>query len=101
MMYAIIIPGKKERYVNWCDERWYETTKEKRFIFTKEECERIYGQMLNHYVLSLIFEGEDGTREIKQWKSQLRSASIDNDVTQYPKDSPTQTSYKKMVFKVR
>lgn len=100
MMYAIIIPGKKERYINWCDEHWYETTREKRFIFTKEECERIYNQMLDHYVLNLIFEGEDGTREMRQYKSHFQDNAVSDDIDKV-KDEPVQMSFKTMSFKVR
>ena len=63
MKYAVLAKqsGKKDgRYIQFCDDCWYDGVPYPLYKFTLEEARRIAGQMKNHhrYVIEII--GEDG-----------------------------------------
>ncbi len=51
------------KYIQWCDECWYETTVISEPKFSYPEAKRICEQMKNHYQYSLTIICEDGTTE--------------------------------------
>jgi len=57
-MYSVKVKATG-RYVTYCDDCWYETSKDELRIYTKEEAEDIAKKMRKHYVYDVIIS--DGT----------------------------------------
>jgi hypothetical protein len=55
--------GGKPRYITWCDECWYETSKSLNHKFSHDEAEKICEQMASHYQNNLTILGSDGSVE--------------------------------------
>lgn len=51
---------KKERYVAWCDNNWYELTNDPTPKFTYEQVKNIIEMIKNHYVYKLTVINQDG-----------------------------------------
>ena len=63
MKYAVLAKqsGKKDgRYIQFCDDCWYDGVPYPLYKFTLEEARRIAGQMKNHYRYVIEIIGEDG-----------------------------------------
>ena len=63
MKYAVLAKqsGKKDgRYIQFCDDCWYDGVPYPLYKFTLEEERRIAGQMKNHYRYVIEIIGEDG-----------------------------------------
>ena len=63
MKYAVLAKqsGKKDgRYIQFCDDCWYDGVPYPLYKFTLEEARRIAGQMKNHYRYIIEIIGEDG-----------------------------------------
>lgn len=50
----------RDRYLDWCDDRWYGTKKDPMFKFTLEECNKIASMLKNHYVYNIEAISSDG-----------------------------------------
>ena len=50
----------RNRYLDWCDDRWYGTKKEPMFKFTLAECNDMADMLKNHYVYNLEYISSDG-----------------------------------------
>jgi hypothetical protein len=48
------------KYVDWCDNFWYGTTKNDIKKFSKEEALEIVNQLCNHYVYKVILTDDNG-----------------------------------------
>lgn len=69
-MYSIQIKATG-RYVKYCDDCWYETSKEPWSMYTKDEALSIAQKMRKHYVYSVIIsDGEEDTFEYNGPKKQ-------------------------------
>lgn len=67
-MYSVQIKATG-RYVKFCDDCWYETSKEPWRQYSKDEAENIAKQMRKHYVYSVIIsDGENDTYEVNGMK---------------------------------
>lgn len=57
-MYGIKLPVG--RYIDWCDEHWYETVARKKLQYTLEQAMKVIQQMVNHFNYHVILVSEDG-----------------------------------------
>lgn len=48
------------KYIDWCDNFWYGSTKNDTKKFTKEEALTIVELLANHYVYNVILTGDNG-----------------------------------------
>lgn len=63
-MYSVQIKATG-RYVKYCDDCWYEASKEPWRLYSKEEAEKIAKQMRKHYVYAVIIsDGANDTYEV-------------------------------------
>lgn len=51
---------KKERYVAWCNDRWYELTDDPTPKFTYEQVKNIIDLIKDHYVNKVTIINQDG-----------------------------------------
>lgn len=74
--YAIKIE-RLGRYVCWCEDRWYETEEEPKYIFSLEEAKRICKHLKYHcYLPKTSILDEDGNKvEEKKAKKEVIKAS--------------------------
>lgn len=67
-MYSVQIKATG-KYVKYCDDCWYEVSKEPWRLYTKDEAEKIAKQMRKHYVYAVIIsDGEQDTYEVSRTK---------------------------------
>lgn len=59
-MLAIRLGKKNNRYINWIDEKWYETTDVKVFKFAENELEQIKQWLVSHFKYQATFIYENG-----------------------------------------
>lgn len=50
----------RNRYLDWCNDRWYGTKEEPMFKFTLSECNDMAAMLKNHYVYNLELISSDG-----------------------------------------
>lgn len=62
-MYAIKI-NRSGRFIQWVNDRWYETDKEPSYIFSREECDKLFAQLRKHYVYDITIVDADGNEEV-------------------------------------
>ena len=62
-MYSVKIKATG-KYVKYCDDNWYETSKEPWHMYTKEEAENLAKQMRKHYVYEVIISDGENTYEV-------------------------------------
>ena len=63
MKYAVLAKQNEKkdgRYIQFCDDCWYDGVPYPLYKFTLEEAHRIAGQMKNHYCYVIEIIGEDG-----------------------------------------
>ena len=63
MKYAVLAKQNENtdgRYIQFCDDCWYDGVSYPLYKFTLEEAIRIAGQMKNHYCYVIEIIGEDG-----------------------------------------
>ena len=63
MKYAVLAKQNEKkdgRYIQFCDDCWYDGVPYPLYKFTLEEARRIAGQMKNHYRYVIEIIGEDG-----------------------------------------
>ena len=63
MKYAVLAKQNENtdgRYIQFCDDCWYDGVSYPLYKFTLEEARRIAGQMKNHYRYVIEIIGEDG-----------------------------------------
>jgi len=81
---AIYNDGVTKRYVKWCDEHWYETTKDKLQIFTRKEAMKIAEQLASHYIYNVILESDAGEEYISQMPKVKPIANIEKYIKEHP-----------------
>ena len=64
-MLAIKLGKKNNRYINWIDEKWYETTDVKVFKFAENELEQIKQWLVSHFKYKATFIYENG--KVVKW----------------------------------
>jgi len=67
---AIRLSGTKgyytpsNRYLQWMDDCWYETTNEPVHIFSSNDIEKLKKQLMSHYIYRAAFVYRNGTEEV-------------------------------------
>ena len=94
MKYAVLAKqsGKEDgRYIQFCDDCWYDGVPYPLYKFTLEEARRIAGQMKNHYRYVIEIIGEDGVVAEKiNWIKTPKPATVTVNVPS-TEISPVQT----------
>ena len=102
MKYAVLAKqsGKKDgRYIQFCDDCWYDGVPYPLYKFTLEEARRIAGQMKNHYRYVIEIIGEDGVVAEKiNWIKTPKPATVTVNVPS-TEISPAQTVEHKLLKK--
>ena len=75
------------RWLNYCDECWYETIEFPKYQYTKEEAMAIAKQMQNHYVYKCWIENADETIVVDRFapKEFTSAPKVERVATEKPK----------------
>lgn len=66
-MYSVKIKNTG-RYIQWCDDSWYETCSFENRKFTREEAVEVARKLVNHYVYAVTISDGNETFDLPEEK---------------------------------
>lgn len=75
MKYGVMTaPG---RFISWCDDKWYETTKDDLRPFTKEEALQCIQQLVEHFQYHVTLVSDEGEQAYAFGKPVTEKVTMD------------------------